>query len=65
MSKIDTIHVVSRNRFDAGTAQTPKSERRAAIAPELGIASAIWGGLFEVDPGAQFRAKQQMYADNA
>jgi hypothetical protein len=29
---------------DAGTAQAPGSERRAAIAPTLGITSAIWGG---------------------
>jgi uncharacterized RmlC-like cupin family protein len=48
----NTIHVVSPDRFDLGTAQTPGSERRAAIAPTLGITSAIWGGLFEVEPGA-------------
>jgi uncharacterized RmlC-like cupin family protein len=53
MSRINTIHVVSPDRLDAGTAQTPGSERRAAIAPEFGISSAIWGGLFEVEPGAQ------------
>ena len=53
MSRINTIHVVSPDRFDTGTAQTPGSERRAAIAPELGISSAIWGGLFEVEPGAR------------
>jgi uncharacterized RmlC-like cupin family protein len=43
------IHIVSPPQFDSGTAQTPGSERRAAIAPTLGIASAIWGGLFEVE----------------
>jgi uncharacterized RmlC-like cupin family protein len=44
------IHIISPPQFDSGTAQTPGSERRAAIAPALGIASAIWGGLFEVEP---------------
>ena len=47
------IHIVSPAEFDRGTAQTPGSERRAAITPTLGIASAIWGGLFEVEPGSQ------------
>ena len=53
MSSSAAIHIVSPAEFDAGTAQTPGSERRAAIAPVLGIASAIWGGLFEVEPGAR------------
>ena len=53
MSTVSTIHIVSSDRFDLGTAQTPGSERRAAIAPELGIASTIWGGVFEVEPGAR------------
>jgi uncharacterized RmlC-like cupin family protein len=47
------IHIVSPAQFDLGTAQTSGSERRAAIAPELDIESAIWGGLFEVEPGAR------------
>ena len=47
------IHIVSPVQFDLGTAHTSGSERRAAIAPELGIESAIWGGLFEVEPGAR------------
>jgi uncharacterized RmlC-like cupin family protein len=47
------IHIVSPPQFDSATAQTPGSERRAAIAPVLGIASAIWGGLFEVEPKSQ------------
>jgi uncharacterized RmlC-like cupin family protein len=47
------IHIVGPTKFAAGTAQTPGSERRAAIAPGLGIPSAIWGGLFEVLPGAR------------
>ena len=47
------IHIVSPAEFDPGTKQTPGSERRAAIAPALGITSAIWGGLFEVAPGSR------------
>jgi uncharacterized RmlC-like cupin family protein len=47
------IRIVSPAEFDPGTAQTSGSERRAAIAPALGIASAIWGGLFEVEPGSR------------
>jgi uncharacterized RmlC-like cupin family protein len=53
MNSSAAIHIVSPAEFDRGTAQTPGSERRAAIAPALGIASAIWGGLFEVAPGAR------------
>jgi uncharacterized RmlC-like cupin family protein len=53
MSSSAAIHIVSPTEFDTGTAQTPGSERRAAIAPALGIHSAIWGGLFEVLPGAR------------
>jgi uncharacterized RmlC-like cupin family protein len=47
------INIVGPAQFDRGTAQTPGSERSAAIAPALGIASAIWGGLFEVQPGSR------------
>ena len=53
MASPASIHIVSPDKFDRGTAQTPGSERRAAIAPALGIASSIWGGLFEVEPGAR------------
>ena len=53
MSSPVAIHIVSPADFDPGTTQTPGSERRAAIAPALGIASAIWGGLFEVAPGSR------------
>src|ERR1700723_1283355 len=53
MSSSTAIHIVSPAQFDRATAQTPGSERRAAIAPTLGIASAIWGGLFEVEPGSR------------
>ncbi len=53
MSTPAAIRIVSPDQFDRGTAQTSGSERRAAIAPSLGIASAIWGGMFEVEPGAR------------
>jgi uncharacterized RmlC-like cupin family protein len=43
MSSSAAVHIVSPAEFDPGTAQTPGSERRAAIAPALGIASDIWG----------------------
>src|SRR3981081_2728946 len=53
VSKPAAIHIVSPENFDSATEQTPGSERRAAIAPALGISSAIWGGLFEVEPGSR------------
>ena len=53
MNAAAPIHIVSPAEFDCGTAQTPGSERRAAITPSLGIDSAIWGGVFEVAPGAR------------
>src|SRR5260370_17216809 len=53
MSPPAAIHIVSPAEFDSGTEQTPGSERRAAIAPAPGVASTIWGGLFEVNPGSQ------------
>jgi uncharacterized RmlC-like cupin family protein len=53
MSEIGAISIVRPDRFDLGNAQTQGSQRRAAIAPELGVASAIWGGIFEVEPAAR------------
>jgi uncharacterized RmlC-like cupin family protein len=50
MSASAEIHIVRPYEFDRETTQTPGSERRAAIAPALGVTSAIWGGLFEVEP---------------
>jgi uncharacterized RmlC-like cupin family protein len=47
------IRIVSSAEFDAGTAQTPGCVRLAAIAPQLGIQSVLWGGLFEVKPAAR------------
>jgi uncharacterized RmlC-like cupin family protein len=53
MTSSTAIHIVRPSQFDAGTAQTPGSERCAAIGPALGIPSAIWGGVFEVAPGSR------------
>ena len=53
MTENKTIRVISPEQFDLGTAQTPGSERRAAIAPELSVHSALWGGIFEVEPGSR------------
>jgi uncharacterized RmlC-like cupin family protein len=53
MSKSNPICIVRPDQFDSGTAQTPGSQRAAAIAPEVGVTSALWGGLFEVEPGAR------------
>lgn len=47
-----TIRVVGPTEFVADTAQTPGSERLAAIAPGR-VESALWGGLFVVQPGAR------------
>lgn len=48
-----SISIVSPAKFDQGTVQTPGSVRLAAITPRPGIESALWGGLFEVKPGAR------------
>jgi len=53
MSKYPPITVVSPAQFDRGTAQTPGSERQAALAPSLGVETRLWGGIFIVDPGAK------------
>jgi uncharacterized RmlC-like cupin family protein len=66
MSLFPPIRIVGPADFDHGTAQTPGSERCAAIAPELGIVSALWGGLFEVEPesstGIHHHGEQQTVA---
>jgi uncharacterized RmlC-like cupin family protein len=48
-----SISVVHQQQFSKGTSQTPGSLRFAAISPELGIHSVLWGGTFLVEPGAQ------------
>ena len=53
MTTFSPIRVVGPARFDEATAQTPGSIRQAAVAPQLGIDSVLWGGLFEVQPGAR------------
>src|SRR5213080_3944992 len=53
MKPYPAIRIIHPAEFDTATAQTPGSERRAAVSPQLGIASALWGGLFEVEPGAR------------
>jgi len=53
MSNYLPVHIVSPEKFDLGTTQTPGSTRLAAIAPQFGIETAMWGGLFEVAPGAR------------
>jgi hypothetical protein len=61
MSCSAAIHIVSPAEFDRVTAaQTPRSERRAAIAPALGIASTIWGGLFGVEPSSDWLLDKQL-----
>jgi uncharacterized RmlC-like cupin family protein len=53
MTEYAPVRIVGPAAFDAGTAQTPGSVRLAAVAPQLGIQSALWGGLFEVKAGAR------------
>jgi uncharacterized RmlC-like cupin family protein len=53
MNSYPAIRIIHPAEFDVGTAQTPGSERRAAVSPQLNIVSALWGGLFEVEPGAR------------
>jgi uncharacterized RmlC-like cupin family protein len=53
MSTSAAIRIVGPHQFDSGTAQTPGSNRRAAIEPALGIDSVLWGGVFEVDAGSR------------
>lgn len=53
MSKYLPITIVSPAQFDRGTAQTPGSQREAALAPALGVQTGLWGGIFIVDPGAR------------
>lgn len=48
-----SIRVVRANELDSSTAQTPGSQRFAAIHPGAGIESPMWGGRFLVEPGAR------------
>jgi uncharacterized RmlC-like cupin family protein len=42
MSKYPPVRIVSPAQFDRATAQTPGSPRRAALAPNLGVKTALW-----------------------
>jgi uncharacterized RmlC-like cupin family protein len=53
MGKYSPVRIVRPDQFDRGTAQTPGSERRAAIAADNDIDTALWGGIFVVEPGAK------------
>jgi uncharacterized RmlC-like cupin family protein len=53
MSDPSAIRVIHPSEFDKGTLQTPGSERQVAVAPQLGIESTLWAGLFEVKQGAR------------
>src|SRR5260370_40763680 len=48
-----SIRVRRPNQFDSATAQTPGSQRLAAVHPEAGIDSPMWGGVFCVEPAAR------------
>jgi uncharacterized RmlC-like cupin family protein len=53
MNNSSAIRIIHPSEFDKGTLQTPGSERLAAVAPELGVESTLWGGLFGVNRGAR------------
>ena len=53
MSKYLPITIVRPEQFDRGTAQTPGSQRAAAIAPARGVETGLWGGIFIVEPGGR------------
>lgn len=52
-SQSPQISLIRPAQFSKGTSQTPGSLRLAAVAPELGIHSALWGGTFLVEPGSR------------
>lgn len=47
------LTVIHPEAFDPGTAQTPGSQRLAAISRDRGITTGLWGGTFLVEPGAR------------
>jgi uncharacterized RmlC-like cupin family protein len=53
MSKYLPITIVSPAQFNTGTAQTPGSQRQAALARALGVETGLWAGIFIVEPGAK------------
>jgi uncharacterized RmlC-like cupin family protein len=48
-----SIRVVRPEQFNSATAQTPGSQRFAAVHPGAVQESPMWGGLFLVEPGAR------------
>jgi uncharacterized RmlC-like cupin family protein len=53
MSDSSAIRIIHPREFDRGTLQILGSERFAAVAPQLGVETTMWGGMFEVKPGAR------------
>jgi uncharacterized RmlC-like cupin family protein len=53
LMQYQSIRVVRPGQLDSATAQTPGSQRFAAIHAGAGIESPMWGGLFLVEPGAR------------
>ena len=53
MSRYRPLTIIQPASFNRGTAQTPGSERRSAITVDMGIQTALWGGIFIVEPGAR------------
>jgi uncharacterized RmlC-like cupin family protein len=53
MSKYPPVRIISPAQFDRATAQTPGSQRQAALAPELGVKTGLWGGVSIVEPGSK------------
>lgn len=53
MSKHPSIRIVRPDQFDRGTAQTPGSQRAAALSQAQGVETGLWAGIFIVEPGAK------------
>jgi uncharacterized RmlC-like cupin family protein len=53
MNRYHPVRIVQPALFSRETAQTPGSERRSAISVEMGIDTALWGGIFIIEPGAK------------
>ncbi len=53
MAQYLPLSIVRPEDFDPGTAQTPGSLRLAAISRGHNISSGLWGGTFQVEPGAR------------
>jgi uncharacterized RmlC-like cupin family protein len=49
----EPLRVVRPGQFNSETAQTPGSQRLAAVHAGVGIDSPMWGGVFSVEPAAR------------